>query len=479
MGGTVHDTICAIATPMGEGGIGVVRLSGEKAIEVASGLVRLRVGRSLSTASPRTLCHADILNPTETSNSSERAWSSRTLDEALVVVMPASHSYTGEDVVEIQCHGSPFVLQIVCDAAMRLGARLAEPGEFTKRAFLNGRLDLAQAEAVLDTIRAKTAGSLRIAQEQLRGSLSREIDRIRETLIRLLAHVEAAIDFAEEDIVFIQPEELASEIAQTLKEVDRLVQSSHEGRMFREGASVAIIGRPNVGKSSLLNALLHADRAIVTPVPGTTRDVLEELLNIRGVPMRLLDTAGVRPTDDPVEQEGMRRSRLAMEEADLLLVVLDGSDELTEEDRAILALGRDKKRLIAVNKSDLPSRLGPSALDLLATSQQDGPAHAVVRISARSGAGLAELRDRMRTLVLRADFEPGEGAIITRLRHRAALMRAREAMDHVAGSVEARLTGEFVAMDLRAAIDALGEITGAVTTDDILDRIFREFCVGK
>lgn len=362
---------------------------------------------------------------------------------------------------------------------MQRGARLAEPGEFTKRAFLNGRLDLAQAEAVLDTIRAKTAGSLAIAQEQLRGALSKEIDRMRESLIHMLAHIEAAIDFTDEDITFIQPEELAAGLRQTMTEISRLAESCREGRIFREGVTVVIVGRPNVGKSSLLNALLRTDRAIVTPFPGTTRDVLEEVLNIRGVPVRLLDTAGVRPTDDPVEQEGVRRSRMAMDEAELLLILLDGSARLTEQDRGLLAQHQTKKRLVVVNKMDLPCQVELAEVAAVAGSAQSEPACAMVRISAKTGEGLDALRDRIRTMLLRADFEPGEGAVVTRLRHRVALLKAHEALTGAAGSVQAKLSGEFVAMDLRAAIDALGEITGAVSAEDILDRIFRDFCIGK
>ncbi len=464
-----QDTICAIATALGEGGVGIVRLSGEKAVAVASTLVRLRSGRTLSTAASHHLHHADVRDPA----------TGDLLDEALVAVMRAPHSYTAEDIVEIQCHGGPLVLERICQAAIRGGARLAEPGEFTKRAFLNGRLDLAQAEAVLDTIRAKTAGGLRLAQEQLRGTLSREIDGIRETLIGLLAHIEAAIDFAEEDIVFIQPEPLLDGLTGAMAAVARLAATAEEGRILREGAKAVIIGRPNVGKSSLLNALLRSDRAIVTPTPGTTRDVLEEMLNIRGIPVRLVDTAGLRETDDPVEHEGVRRTRQSMAEADLLLLVLDGSAPLTAEDQALLRQHADKTRLVVINKTDLPIRLDAPELDRLAVRDPQVPASSTVWISVRTGAGLDDLRDAIRRMLLRADFEPGEAAVITRLRHRASLTKAGEALAAAIESVQGKLSGEFVAMDLRAAVDALGEITGAVTTEDILERIFRDFCIGK
>jgi tRNA modification GTPase len=465
----LNDTICAIATPIGEGGIGIVRVSGEKAIDAASGLVALRSGAPLPSAASHVLHHADLLDPTD---SRRRAL----LDDALVVVMRGPRSYTGEDVVELQCHGGVVILQTICEALIRAGARLAEPGEFTKRAFLNGRLDLAQAEAVLDTIRAKTAGGLRIAQEQLRGALSKEIDTVREKLIGLLAHVEAGIDFVEEDIAFIPSVELTAGLRQAHEAVGRLLAHSREGRILREGVTAAIIGRPNVGKSSLLNALLKTDRAIVTPIPGTTRDVLEEVLNIRGIPVRLLDTAGIRDTTDPVEQEGVRRSRVAQEQADLLLIVLDGSMPLTQDDRTLLedaCPNVDQKRLVVVNKTDLPGRIDPALLP------PAGSDCAVAQISAQTGDGLDELRDRIRLLLIRPDFETRETVLVTHLRHQTALQRTQDAMTAALASVEAGQAGELIAMDLRAAIDALGEITGAVSTDDILDRIFKEFCIGK
>lgn len=466
MSGLLHDTICAIATPPGEGGIGIIRISGEKAVEVAARLVALRSGLPLDGVASHTLHHADILDPAATARHVP-------IDEALVVVMRAPRSYTGEDVVELQCHGGFVVLQTICEAVIRAGARLAEPGEFTKRAFLNGRLDLAQAEAVLDTIRAKTASSLRIAQEQLRGGLSREIGAVRERLVGLLAHVEAGIDFVEEDISFIPSAELAAGLTQARDAVSRLLAHCREGRLLREGATAAIIGRPNVGKSSLLNALLKTDRAIVTPIPGTTRDVLEETLNIRGIPVRLLDTAGIRETVDPVEQEGVRRSQAARDQADLLLIVLDGSVPLTPEDRSLLnatTANGDQKRLVVVNKTDLPCRLEPSCLPTDCS---------VVCISAKTGEGLDGLRDQIRALLIAPDFDSRETVLVTRLRHQTALQRAFDALTATLASVEEQAAAELIAMDLRAALDALGEITGAVTSDEILDRIFSEFCIGK
>ncbi len=480
----LDDTICAIATPMGEGGIGILRISGEKALTVASTVVRLRSGRPLDAVRSHRLYRADLLwsslqpQPTATAlpDSTSHVTPRDPLDEALVVVMRAPHSYTGETVVELHCHGGPLVLQVLCESVIRNGGRLAHPGEFTKRAFLSGRLDLTQAEAVLDTIKAKTEASLRVAQAQLRGALSSEVDELRESLVRMLAHVEAGIDFVEEDITFIQREELAGCLSEAVAALSRLARSGEEGRVLREGVTAVITGRPNVGKSSLLNALLQTDRAIVTAVPGTTRDVLEEVLNIRGVPVRLFDTAGIQATDDPVEQEGVRRSLATIEDADLLLVLVDGFGPLTDEDRELIRRQPEKRRLVVVNKCDLPQHVDCSELSAL--EGLEAPC-TVVRISAKTGAGLDDLRDQIRSSVLRPDYEPREGALVTRLRHLSAVKRAREALVHGSESVERNLSGEFLAMDLRAAIDALGEITGEITTDDILDRVFREFCIGK
>jgi len=471
----MEDAICAIATPCGEGGIGIIRISGDKAIEIASAHTRLRSGRSLFDVTSHTLYQADIFErPVE--GPVEAGPSPISIDQGLVVVMRAPHSYTAEDVVEIHCHGGPIILHALCEALVASGVRLAQPGEFTKRAFLNGKLDLAQAEAVLETIRAKTTVGLRLAQEQLRGSLSKKLDGVRERLIRLLAHVEAAIDFAEEDISFIAREELLEALTALVCELSRLADTYREGRIFREGQTAVIVGRPNVGKSSLLNALLRTDRAIVTPVPGTTRDVLEETLNIRGIPIRLLDTAGLHETTDVVEQEGIRRSRTAIEHADLLLVLLDGSAPLPCDQEQIASRHQAQKLLLVINKTDLPARLSFEALSDLS---QRMAAESIVQISAKTGDGLDRLRDAIRNTLIGTDFEPGDTAVLTMLRHRTALLKAIEALNKARESVGSQLSGEFVALDLRGALDALGELTGATTTDDILERVFSEFCIGK
>ena len=472
----LDDTICAIATPPGEGGIGVVRVSGPRALDLASHVVHLRSGASLHTLRPRMMALADVCSRSMGAPISiaSDAHARSFIDEALVVVMRRPHSFTGEDVVEVQCHGGPVVLDQLCRALMSAGARLAAPGEFTKRAFLNGRLDLAQAEAVLDTIRAKTERSLAIAQSQRRGELSQEVEAMRSVLVVALAHIEAALDFAEEDITFVQQEELIRLLAGAATRLRQLVRSGEEGRMWREGAAVAILGRPNVGKSSLMNALLKTDRAIVTPVPGTTRDLLEEVVSLDGVPVRLFDTAGIRSTDDPVEAEGIRRSHLAWEEADLALILLDGSQPLSEGDRTVLARQEAARALLVINKCDLPRRLMKEELARACPTSAG-----VINISAKMQVGLEGLREAIRVRLTPDRLEAQDSVLVTNLRHAAALGRALQGVEQARGSVEAGRAGELVAMDLRIAADALGEITGVITTDEILERIFSEFCIGK
>lgn len=476
MHGALDDTICAIATPPGEGGIGVLRISGSQALDIASRVVRLRSGKSLQNLRTHMMTMADVCSHgiAQKPPSGEETEMRSPIDEALVVVMRKPHSYTGEDVVEVQCHGGPVILDQLCRALLASGARLAQPGEFTKRAFLNGRLDLAQAEAVLDTIRAKTARGLTLAQAQRRGELSQEIEATRSALVVALAHIEAALDFAEEDITFVRQDELMRLLGEASARLQRLVRSGQEGRIWREGAAVAILGRPNVGKSSLMNALLRSDRAIVTPIPGTTRDMLEEVVSIEGIPVRLFDTAGMRTTEDPVEAEGIRRSRLVWEEADLALILLDGSQPLSQDDQVLLACPEAARALLVINKCDLPRRLGKEEIDAAS------PVNAgLIEISAKLQVGLDLLREAIRNRLTPSRLESQDSVLVTNLRHIQALERALDGVEQAARSVEAGRAGELIAMDLRIAADALGEITGVITTDEILERIFAEFCVGK
>jgi tRNA modification GTPase len=475
MRGGLDDTICAIATPAGQGGIGIVRLSGPQALSIASQVVRLRSGDSLSSVSSHTLHLADLVIPALEKHGEVRAVRNRLpvsglIDEALVVYMKAPRSFTAEDVVEIQSHGGMLVLELVCRVCLESGARMAEPGEFTKRAFLNGRLDLSQAEAVLDTIRAASSAGLNIAQRQLRGDLAHEIEQARASLLTVLAHVEAGIDFVDEDISFLQQDEFVRIVSHARVVVQKLEATARDGRILKEGAHVVILGRPNVGKSSLLNRLLKEERAIVTAIPGTTRDVIEESIDIDGVMIHLADTAGMRETDDVVEREGIRRARAAQDEADLLLVVVDGSVPLTSDDRELLRSVRDRKHMVLLNKADLAETVerDPALTDRL-----------VYIMSAKTGMGIEVVKSALLAQLVSGGFETGESLMVTNARHRDALRRASTSLDQALESVRGGMAGELISIDVRAAADALGEITGAITTDEILGRIFSEFCVGK
>ena len=474
MGNSIDDTICAIATPVGEGGIGIVRISGAHAVDIAARVVRPRNQQPLQQLESHRLYLSDVLYPESPLPPGEGQGEGPAIDEALVVIMRKPRSYTGEDVVEIQTHGGARILQATCHGLIQHGARMAQPGEFTKRAFLNGRLDLTQAEAVLDTIQATTSRSLQAAQSLLRGSLSKEVDALRERLIRVLAHVEAGMDFAEEDITFIQAAEVQQALTDTRLAVEQLIASYEEGRLIREGIKVAIIGRPNVGKSSLLNALLKLDRAIVSDQPGTTRDVIDESLNVRGIPLRLLDTAGLRRTRDTIENEGIRRTEDAIAEADVLLLVLDGAGGITDEDRAVCETYGSQRHLLVMNKMDLPESQTFDANQL-----HEGAGPEFVKVSAKTGEGLDHLTSVIQSVCLKEGLEATPSVLVTRLRHKASLEQAHRSLEEAMRSLERKESGECVALDIRAALDALGEITGAISTEDILDRIFQDFCIGK
>lgn len=452
-----QDTICAVSTPPGEGGIGIIRVSGSNAVLIASGIFRPHTESGPALGASHTLRYGHVVDPV----------TNELVDEALVSVMRAPATYTREDVVEINCHGGMVPLWRTMSLLVTAGARQAEPGEFTKRAFLNGRIDLAQAEAVMDIIRAKTDLALRAANEQLLGGLSAEISVLRDRLISVIASVEAGIDFPE-DMESEEEKTLGEEVSSVLDGVDGLLSSASFGRILRDGFSTAIVGRPNVGKSSLLNALLRQDRAIVTEVPGTTRDVLEEYLNVAGVPLRILDTAGIRHSHDVVEQEGIRRSLAAMGSADIVLVVLDGSQPLMPEDRRVLDEAIGKKALAVINKSDLPRKL-----------ETNGQPLTQVAISCRTGAGLEDLRRSIADMVKQGTIASREHAWAVNQRHKTALEQTKKSLQRAIETIASGLSPEFIAVDLRGALDSLGLIIGATYTEDILERIFNDFCIGK
>ena len=483
-----NDTIAAIATPQGYGGIGVVRVSGPEAFTIVLPLLR-RPGGATGLPPSHLLTYGHIFAPS----------TQEILDETLVAFMRAPHTYTREDVVEIQGHGGPLVLQRILRQVLAQGARMANPGEFTLRAFLNGRLDLAQAEAVMDLISSQTEMGHRLAMQQLRGRISEQVQDARHDLLGVIARIEASIDFPEEDVPTPQPEELAPMIRAAQQKVEQLLAGADQGRLYKQGLRTAIIGRPNVGKSSLLNALLRAERAIVTPFAGTTRDTVEEVANVRGIPLHLIDTAGITPqtpTSDPVEQIGVERSRAAAASADLVLLVFDGSETLTEQDMRVTdevwsmgfgenakngshndESGRDITRrrpvIVVINKTDSLQQI---EVDRLRSMWGDTP---FVHTSALTGAGLPDLEEAIASLVLSSNTIQSEGALITSMRHVEALRRAAEHIQASLIPLQQRLPLDFVSIDLRAAYDALGEVTGETASEDLLDRIFSEFCIGK
>ena len=455
---SLEDTIAAIATPLGEGGLAIIRLSGPEALAVADGcFVSPAQGGRPSAAATHTVHYGRIVHE------------GRVVDEVLLTVMRAPRTFTREDVVEIGCHGGMLVAKAVLDAVLARGARLAEPGEFTKRAFLNGRLDLAQAEAVADVIHARTELSLAVANEQLAGKLSRRIGELRDGLMATLAHIEAHLDFPEEDIAPDTREALLDRLDQALAFMDELLRTADEGRILRRGIRAAIVGRPNVGKSSLLNQLLGHERAIVSAIPGTTRDTIEETANIRGLPVVFVDTAGLREAGDAIEQEGIRRSHESVTRAELILHVLDGSELLAEEDRRYLDQFASKKRILVRNKVDRPQRL---ELPAEITPQP-------VALCALSGEGVDALKDAIQKMIWAGEIQAEMLPAMINARHQDALRRARIATERSRAALGADATLELVAADLRIAVNAVGEVVGQTATDDLLDAIFSQFCIGK
>ena len=446
--GMYRDTIAAISTPLGEGGIGIVRLSGAEALSIANALFP---GKLFN----RRLSYGHVVDP----QTGER------VDEVLVSYMAAPHTYTKEDVVEINCHGGPLPLQRILQLALRHGARLAHPGEFTLRAFLNGRIDLAQAESVLDVIQARTEASLRLAVHGLDGRLSSAIRALREQLLLKLAYLTARIDFPEDEV---PSQDVAQPLNNVLRELRGLIATADAGMVYRFGVKTAIVGRPTVGKSSLLNRLLREDRSIVTPVPGTTRDTIEEVANLKGVPFVLVDTAGIIHSKDLVESLGAERSRRAVEQADLVLVMIDVSQPITDADRYIVALTGSKTTLVVANKCDLPQHANTGELGREA-----------VYTSALSGEGLGHLEEKMVELALGGKIVVSDALMVNNPRHKDALERAATSLDEALRDLEARMPDDFVTIHLTTALNALGEITGETVQEDLLETIFANFCIGK
>ena len=458
-----EDTISAIVTAPGEAGVGIVRVSGPLAQNVGEALFCSASGRKLAELPSHYASYGKVVNPVD----------GAMVDEVLLLVMRAPHSYTREDVVEIQCHGSHVSLRRILALTLSCGARLAEPGEFTKRAFLNGRLDLTQAEAVMDVIRAKTEASLRLAVRHLEGGLAAAIRAERERLLALIAHIEALLDYPEEEIEEVSAQQAADGAALSAVALQRLLDTADQGKVLREGLATVILGKPNVGKSSLLNALVRTQRAIVTDVPGTTRDVIEEYVNLRGVPLRIIDTAGIRETEDIVEKLGVERSRQMLEEADLVLVLLDTSRPLSTEDKEVLTLLGAQKSLVLLNKSDLPPLWGEEEIRTLAPGQQ------VLRISLAAASGLEELEEAIVQQVYCGAASQGEGLLAVNVRQEALLQQAVRHLQEVGVAAAAGMPLDCLSIDLRAAWTLLGEITGDTVGEDMITEIFSRFCIGK
>ncbi len=454
-----HDTIAAIATPLGEGGIAVLRISGPQALEVADRLF-VPVGAHASPPSAA---------PTHTVHYGHVTRDGRPLDEVLLTVLRAPRTFTREDTVEISCHGGVFLARQVLDAVFAAGARLAQPGEFTRRAFLNGRIDLTQAEAVADLIHARTELAVAAAHEQLAGSLSSRIRSQRDALLKTLAHVEAHIDFPDEDIAPDTHRQLLDRLDQALAGMEQLLATAREGQVLRRGIRAAILGRPNAGKSSLLNRLLGQDRAIVSPIEGTTRDTIEETANIRGIPVVFIDTAGLRDAADVLEEEGIRRTRAAASKAELVLHVLDASQPLADVDVSFLRQFADQPRILVLNKADLPSVVA-------LPPEVSSPA---VPVSCATGLGLEDLKTAIHQLVWSGRTGGGMHEVMINARHEDALRRGHASATRGTQALRDGLPLDLVAIDLRIALHALGEIVGETTTDDLLDVIFSEFCLGK
>ena len=385
--------------------------------------------------------------------------------------MRAPHSYTKEDIVEINCHGGMISTRKILEILLSEGARLAEPGEFTKRAFLNGRISLSQAEAVLDLIQAKTDESRKVALQQLKGGLAEKLQQIRDMLLEIAATAEAYIDFPEEEIEIKTADEMKNRLNEILKEIGQLSKTFEEARFFREGLSVAIVGKPNAGKSSLLNALLKKDKAIVSELPGTTRDLIEDYLNIQGLPIRIIDTAGLRRSDENIEKEGIRRTIDAMECADFVIAMFDGSEPETEEDRELLQKVKDKNVVLAVNKSDLQRKISETFI-----ANQANP---FLLLSALKGEGIEELKNIILKSNLKNWKEDREGIVITNIRHKLALGKTGLALGRAVAALSESKPLEIFSIEIRDALDSIGEVTGSVTSDEVLNRIFSNFCIGK
>lgn len=460
----MSETICAISTALGEGAIGIVRLSGDEAFSIAEKIVRLPKGKTVESLASHTINYGNVVDPT----------TNEKIEEIMLVKMVGPRTYTTEDVIEINCHGGIVTIQKVLALCLEYGARMAEPGEFTKRAFLNGRIDLTQAEAVIDFIKSKTDEASQIANNQMQGRLSTLIKRLRAEILDILTVVEVNIDYPEYDDLEIETTKTILEKSTSIRNsLESLLETSKQGKIIKEGINTAIIGRPNVGKSSLLNNLLQENKAIVTDIAGTTRDVLEEYVNIKGVPIKLIDTAGIRETDDIVEQIGVKRSKEALEKADLVLFLLNSSEELTEDDKELLKLTEGKTTIVILNKLDLETKIDIAEVEKLAYN------HPIIKTSMTTYKGIDELEKNIRDLFFGGAARPKDATYLSNTRQINLIQRALASLNDAIGAAELGLEVDMVLIDYTNTFNLLGEVIGENSGDELINELFSRFCLGK
>lgn len=457
----IDDTIAAIATAPGEGGIGIIRISGEKSLQVAQSIFKSKSGKMIKDYNARTLIYGTVVD------------NEKVIDEVLVAYMKGPNSYTAEDVIEINCHGGFISVKKILELILSKGVRLAEAGEFTKKAFLNGRIDLSQAEAIIDVIKSKTDMAHEVAQSQLEGSLAKKIKDLRMNVTEVLAHLEVSIDFAEEDVEEITYQTLEEKALELRNEIKKLYDTAESGKILRDGLKTVIVGKPNVGKSSLLNSILGENRAIVTDIAGTTRDVIEEFVNIKGIPLKIVDTAGIRETEDVVEKIGVEKSRESFSTADLVIMVLDASRKLSEEDMEILESLKNKKTIVLLNKMDLEPQIELEKIEEFVNSED------IIKISALKHQGIEELQDKIEAMVYHGSVKNSSNLMITNSRHKDALFKAYESINDAISAIEQRMPYDFIEVDFKNIWDYLGYINGDTVREDLLDTIFANFCIGK
>ena len=459
----LDDTIAAIATAPGIGGIGIIRVSGPEACDVVNRIFHSKQSVPLGERQTRTIHYGHIVHPK----------TGKTLDEVIVVLMKGPHSYTAEDVVEIQCHGGFVSVREILKVLLSEGVRQAEEGEFTKRAFLNGRIDLTQAEAIIDIIDAKTEQSLEVAVNQLDGTLSKYIRALRDELIAMIAHLEVTIDYPEEDIEDVSAQEVRTGLAPILEKMDNLLATAQRGKLLRDGVMVSIIGRPNAGKSSLMNALLREDRAIVTNIPGTTRDSIEEFLTIQGIPVRLIDTAGIRETEDIVESMGVEKARQYLDKADVVVLVIDGSKPLEPEEQELLQLITNRPSIIFLNKADQAQYISKEEIAAMGTFTE------IVTISAAQGEGMDEMARVITSLVQGGSVQASHEAMLSNVRHITLMEQAKVSLDQSILAIDSGMPIDLIVTDIRDAWELLGDITGESLRESMVDELFKRFCLGK